>query len=64
MLAHRLKTFLYNIPNAYVPKYHYSILSLQQKFNLIKENNINKTIFVYAKEHDYYQLWNFIKSHY
>lgn len=64
MLATQLNTYLYDIAFAYVPKYHYDVLSLQQKCNQIIENKIEKTLFVYAKEDDYYQLWSFIKKHY
>jgi hypothetical protein len=63
MLAKQLNTYLYDIKYAYVPKDHYARLSLLQKLNLIQENNIKKTLFVYAKEHDYQQVWDFLKLH-
>jgi len=63
LLAKQLNTYLYDITYAYVPKDHYARFSLPEKIGLIKDNNINKTLFVYAKEHDYYQIWEFLKLH-
>jgi hypothetical protein len=64
MLAKQLNTYLYDITDACVPKDHYASLSKEQKFSLIRDNKINATLFVYAKEHDYYQMWAFINKHY
>jgi beta-1,3-galactosyltransferase 1 len=62
LLARQLNTYLYDIAFAYVPKWQYDGLTFQQKCNEIIENKINKTLFVYAREDDYYQLWSFIKK--
>ena len=58
------KTKFVDIIRSYVPQDHYAAYSVDKKIELIKENNVNETLFVFAKERDYYELWMFLNKYY
>jgi len=64
MIGARLKTKFVDIIRSYVPQDHYAAYSVDKKIELIKENRVNKTLFVFAKEREYYELWMFLNNYY
>jgi hypothetical protein len=64
MIGARLKTKFVNIFQSYVPQDHYAILSAKKKIELIKENYVKRTLFVFAKEDEYKELWIFFEKYY
>jgi hypothetical protein len=64
MIGARLNTRFVDIIDSYVPRDHYAAYSVDEKIELIKENHVNKTLFVFAKERDYYHLWMFLNKYY
>ena len=64
MIGAKLKTKFVDIINSYVPQDHYANYTVKKKIELIKENFVNRTLFVFAKENEYKELWDILCAYY